>query len=197
MYPRSRLVTQHIREYSQVSPGPILDFHAGFLWSHVSTVYCLLYYSWPYFSPLPLPTQILSNRTVNSFLLSTQVFGASSNIFSGILQYPIKLYFTPLMVSHIAIIMYVCSKTQIRSCSRIVTITSHTYIPILIMFKDKLTCTLNWHWIQCTKDEKNSKMTNEKSILDVKLHIGLQSYWVGRPDNKSIIYVCFWASVTI
>jgi len=37
------------------------------------------------------------NRTVNSFLLSTQVFGASSSIFSGISQYPIKLYFTPLM----------------------------------------------------------------------------------------------------
>jgi len=32
-----------------------------------------------------------------------------------------------------------------------VTITSHTYIPILIMFKDKLTCTLNWHWISAQK----------------------------------------------
>ena len=112
--------TQHIWEYYQVSPGPFWIFHAGFLYEVMSVLTYNLLFSLLFFTiflphPTP-PTQILSNRTVNSFLLSIQVFGASSSISSGTLQYPIQLYFTPLMVCHI---------------------TSHTYIPILIILKDK------------------------------------------------------------
>ena len=44
-------------------------------------------------------TQSVSNRTVNSILLSTQVFGAP-NLSSAIFDYPIKFFFTPLKVRH-------------------------------------------------------------------------------------------------
>ena len=44
-------------------------------------------------------TQSNSNTTVNSILLSIQLFGVP-NLSSALLDYPVKLFFTPLNVSY-------------------------------------------------------------------------------------------------
>ena len=51
-------------------------------------------------------TQSVSNGTVNSILLSTQVFGAP-NLSSAIFDYPIKFFFTPLEVRHAHYVVFI------------------------------------------------------------------------------------------